>query len=159
MRSQTSMISAMLWSIRSPPASYSSRIERTTSAKAGTSASGRPAAGSSMRTKRGEVARARATPRRRSSPCGSDPAGLSAWGERWSDSSRSLPRRPAPEVGPPPRDVPSPQVDLALVGEVETREDIHERGFAGAVRSDEADDLVSVELEGHPSQCLDCVER
>ena len=74
MRSQTSMISAMLWSIRSTPAPWSSRTARTTAANSGTSASGRPAAGSSMSTKLGSMASARATPRRRSSPCASAPA-------------------------------------------------------------------------------------
>ncbi len=75
MRSQTSMISAMLWSIRSTPAPCSSRTVRTAAAKRGTSASGRPAAGSSRRTKRGSEASARATPSRRSSPCASADAG------------------------------------------------------------------------------------
>ena len=42
----------MLWSISSTPASCSSRTERTTSANSGTSASGSPAAGSSISTKR-----------------------------------------------------------------------------------------------------------
>ena len=69
-RSQTSMIRAMLWSIRSTPAPWSSRTARMTAANLGTSASGRPAAGSSISTKRGSVASARATPSRRSSPCG-----------------------------------------------------------------------------------------
>ena len=77
-RSQTSMISAMLWSISSTPAPCSSRTDRTTAAKSGTSASGSPAAGSSISTKRGSVASARATPSRRSSPCASAPAGDSA---------------------------------------------------------------------------------
>ena len=72
MRSQISMISAMLWSISSTPAPCSSRTERTTAANSGTSASGGPAAGSSSRTKRGSVASARATPSRRSSPCASE---------------------------------------------------------------------------------------
>ena len=44
-------------------------------AKSGTSASGRPAAGSSMSTNFGSVASARATPSRRSSPCASAAAG------------------------------------------------------------------------------------
>src|SRR5204862_530011 len=52
--------------------------ERTTSASPGTSASGRPAAGSSRSTKLGSVASARATPSRRSSPCASAAAGTSA---------------------------------------------------------------------------------
>src|SRR5581483_11978108 len=77
-RSQTSMISAMLWSMRSTPALYSSRTVRMTAAKSGTSASGRPAAGSSIRTKRGAVASARATPSFRSSPCASVAAGRAA---------------------------------------------------------------------------------
>ena len=67
-RSHTSMTSAMLWSIRSTPASCSSRTDRMTAANSGTSASGRPAAGSSSSTKRGRVAR-RGPPSRRSSPC------------------------------------------------------------------------------------------
>src|SRR6185503_489234 len=52
-RSHTSMISAMLWSIRSTPAPWSSRTLRTTAANSGTSASGSPAAGSSISTNRG----------------------------------------------------------------------------------------------------------
>ena len=94
MRSQTSMISAMLWSIRSTPAPCSSRTERTTAANAGTSASGSPAAGSSSSTKRGSVASARATPRRRSSPCASAAAGASA--SRQPEQLEQL-------AGPPPR--------------------------------------------------------
>ena len=78
MRSQISMISAMLWSISSTPAPCSSRTERTTAANAGTSASGRPAAGSSSSTNRGSVASARATPSRRSSPWASDPPAVVA---------------------------------------------------------------------------------
>ena len=76
MRSHTSMISAMLWSISRTPASYLSRTELTTAAKSGTSASGSPAAGSSMSTNLGAVASARATPSLRSSPCASVAAGL-----------------------------------------------------------------------------------
>ena len=77
-RSQTSRISVTLWSIRSTPAPCSSRTERTTAARSGTSASVRPAAGSSISTKRGSVASARATPSLRSSPCGSAEALSSA---------------------------------------------------------------------------------
>ena len=76
MRSQISITSGMLWSISSTPAPWSSRTERTTAANAGTSASGRPAAGSSSRTNCGSVASARATPSRRSSPWASDPAAM-----------------------------------------------------------------------------------
>ena len=94
-RSQTSMISAMLWSISSTPAPCSSRTERTAAAKSGTSASGRPAAGSSSSTKRGSVASARATPSRRSSPWASDAAGWSAYAARPSRPSSSSARRVA----------------------------------------------------------------
>src|SRR5438270_98898 len=45
----------MLWSISRTPARWSSRTERTTSANSGTSASGSPAAGSSISTKAGSV--------------------------------------------------------------------------------------------------------
>ena len=87
--------------MRRTPASCSSRTDRTTSAKAGTSASGKPAAGSSMRTNRGVVARARATPRRRSSPCASEPAAVSAYDARCNDPSSSPARRRASRGGAP----------------------------------------------------------
>ena len=94
-RSQTPITSAMLWSISSTPARWSSRTERTTSANSGTSASGRPAAGSSISTNAGSVTSARATPSRRSSPWASEPARASA---------RSAGRRRlSSSVGPPPR--------------------------------------------------------
>src|SRR6266545_3636057 len=73
------MINAMLWSIRRIPPPCSSRTVRTASARSDTSASGRPAAGSSRSRKRGLVASARATPRRRSSPWASVSADASAW--------------------------------------------------------------------------------
>src|SRR3982750_2079044 len=69
MRSQTPITSAMLWWINSTPVSCSSRRERTTAANSGTSASGSPAAGSSISTNDGSVASTRATPRPRSPPC------------------------------------------------------------------------------------------
>ena len=93
MRSQTSMISAMLWSIRSTPAPWSSRTDRTTAANSGTSASGSPAAGSSISTKLGSVASARATPSRRSCPW------ASAAGGRLRVAARG---RAAREARPPP---------------------------------------------------------
>src|SRR5581483_11947837 len=95
MRSQTSMISAMLWSIRRTPAPCSERTVSISRANGGTSASGRPAAGSSRRTNRGSVASARATPRRRSSPCASAAAGASASRSRPSCASRPSARRAA----------------------------------------------------------------
>ncbi len=102
MRSQISMISAMLWSISSTPAPWSSRTERTIAANSGISASGSPAAGSSSSTKRGSVASARATPSRRSSPCASADAAAHprsgrarAVSSSASARSRRLPRRGA----------------------------------------------------------------
>src|SRR3954470_8137271 len=101
MRSQTPITSAMLWSINSTPVSCSSRRERTTAANSGTSASGSPAAGSSISTNDGSVASTRATPRRRSSPCESAAAPESASGasprsrSRWSARRRAA-REPAP---------------------------------------------------------------
>src|SRR4051794_5040635 len=95
MRSQTSITSAMLWSISSTPASWSSRTERTTAANSGTSASGSPAAGSSISTKDGSIASARATPRRRSSPWAKPPARTYWCAERLSSGRSSSARRRA----------------------------------------------------------------
>ena len=100
MRSHTSMISAMLWSIRSTPASWSSRTDRTTAANSGTSASGSPAAGSSISTKAGSVARARATPRRRSSPCARAPAGPVGIGGRGRARRAARPPAAGPRAAP-----------------------------------------------------------
>ena len=75
------MISAMLWSISSTPAPWSSRTERTTAAKSGTSASGRPAAGSSISTKRGSArarGRRRAGARRRAASAAAGIVGVAA---------------------------------------------------------------------------------
>ena len=47
----------------------------------------------------------------------------------------------------------------ALVGEVEAREDVHERRLARAVRADQADDLVAMQLERDVSERLDAFER
>ena len=77
MRSQSSMISAMLWSIRSTPAPCSALTERTTAANSGISASGRPGGGlvhqheatarwrAPARRRAGARRRARAPPRAR----------------------------------------------------------------------------------------------
>src|SRR5262249_24993976 len=72
--------------------------------KSGTSASGSPAAGSSIRTKRGSVASARATPSLRSSPCARAPAGEFACSASPSSSSSSAARRRAARTrAPEPR--------------------------------------------------------
>ncbi len=63
----------------STPTSCSLRTDRTNAANSGTSPSLRPAAGSSIRRKRGRVPSALATPSFRSSPCGKKAAGVSAW--------------------------------------------------------------------------------
>ena len=197
MRSQTSMISAMLWSIRSTPASWSSRTERTTAANSGTSASGSPAAGSSISTNVGSVASARATPSRRSSPCASAPAGsvgLSA--SRPITSRRSAARRRASRGEAPtpsaatstfsrtesdrnarlcwnvraspwrPRRLALQRVmsrpsssTVPSVGEVEAAEQVDEGRLAGAVRPDQPDDLVAVQLERDALHGLHPVER
>ena len=57
--------------------------------------------------------------------------------------------RPPAAVRPPARDVASFELDRALVREVEAGEEVHERRLPGAVRADEADDLVPVQLERH----------
>ena len=99
-RSQTSITSAMLWSIRSTPASWSSRTPRITAANSRhlrlrePRRPARPGARSA-----GSVASARATPSRRSSPCASSPAGASA---KSSPSSVEQPVR-APACIPRPR--------------------------------------------------------
>ena len=137
----------------------------------------------------------RATPSRRSSPCGSEPAGVSAYEvelKRFEEAvgatsrlarprSNAEPRNldvlphrqttkrsavlegpgetcpPAP-VRPPARDVAAFELDRSLVREVEPGEDVHERRLAGAVRADEADDLVPVQLERDVAERLHAVE-
>ena len=188
-RSQTSITSAMLWSISSTPASWSSRTARTTAANSGTSASGSPAAGSSISTKRGSVASARATPSRRSSPCASAPPAHRA--RRRARAARAA-RRPAAAPRAAARPTPSAATStfsrtvsprnerlcwnvraiparprrcglqrvtsrsssstVPEVGESKPGEHVHERRLAGAVRADQADDLVPVQLERHVSR-------
>ena len=196
MRSQTSMISAMLWSISSTPAPWSSRTARTTAAKSGTSASGSPAAGSSMSTNAGSVASARATPSRRSSPWASAAAGASPSASSPSRSSSSSARARASRGRAPdaerrdldvlahgqlaeraavlerarepgaPAPVRAPAGDVALVEldraggrEVEAGDQVDERRLAGAVRADQADDLVPVQLERDVVERLHALER
>ena len=198
MRSQTSMISAMLWSIRSTPAPWSSRTARTTAANSGTSASGSPAAGSSMSTKLGSIASARATPRRRSSPCASEPAGCVLPARSGcSRPSSSSARARAPRAARRRRRARRPRRSRARVRsrndfecwnvrasparprrcglqpvisrpsssivparrEVEPRHQVDERRLAGAVRADQADDLVPVQLERHVVERLHALER
>ena len=142
------MISAMLWSMSSTPASCSSRTDRTAAAKAGTSDSGSPAAGSSSSTKRGSVASARATPSRRSSPCASEPAG----------ASRVAPQAEQVEqlggaCGRPARpDADAERRDLDVLAHRERRERVRvlerprETGAAAAVRGP-AGDVSALELD------------
>ena len=59
----------------------------------------------------------------------------------------------------PARDVAPLELDRALVGEVEAGEDVHERRLAGAVRADQADDLVAVQLERDVAERLHALER
>ena len=66
---------------------------------------------------------------------------------------------PPPTVRPPACDVAPLELDRAFVWEVKTRENVDERGFAGAVRADEAYDLVPVELERYVPKRLDALER
>ena len=190
------MISAMLWSIRSTPAPWSSRTARTTAANSGTSASGRPAAGSSISTKRGSVASARATPRRRSSPCG-ERGGRRVRVARRARAARAARRlaararaaAPTPSAATStfsrtdserkawlcwnvraspcrPRRwalhdviVAARRARPALVGTVEAGEDVDERRLAGAVWSDQPDDLVTVQLERDALQRAHARER
>ena len=181
------MISGTLWSIRSTPAPNSSRTRATTAAKAGISASCRPAAGSSISTNRGCSASARATPSLRSSPWGSTDAGslgprprgraapsssparrprlapamLRTPSAATSTFSRTVsaaeempvlerPREPgaAATVGRPARDRRGPRARrVPPVGRSKPGEHVHERRLAGAVRPDQPEDLVPLELE------------
>ena len=109
MRSQISMISAMLWSISSTPAPWSLQTERTVAANSGISASGSPAAGSSSSTKRGSVASARATPSRRSSPCASDEAAAPRVTRRGRASRAACRRAPPPAAARLRRRAPRPR--------------------------------------------------
>jgi hypothetical protein len=62
-------------------------------------------------------------------------------------------------IGPPARYVAAPELDAALIGKVETREDVHKRGLPGPVRADEANDFVPVELERDVAKRLNTLER
>ena len=80
---------------RAAPRRRGRRTALTAAANRGTSASGRPAAGSSMSTKRGCVASARATPSRRSSPCDRSTPGGPRTSASPSSPSSSFARRRA----------------------------------------------------------------
>ncbi len=56
---------------------------------------------------------------------------------------------PTPAMRTPASDVTTFELDDAGVGEVEAGDDVDERGLAGPVRSDETDDLVAAQLQGH----------
>ena len=60
---------------------------------------------------------------------------------------RSCQTGAGPAVGGPGRDVRALQLNHACAREVEARHDVHERRLPGAVRPDQADDLVAMELE------------
>ncbi len=59
------------------------------------------------------------------------------------------PRQPGPRpaVGRPRRDRLTRELDLALGRGVEARDDVDERRLPGAVRADQPDDLVAMQLE------------
>jgi hypothetical protein len=64
--------------------------------------------------------------------------------------------RPRKTVAPTPMgfpacDVAALELDGAFLDEVEPGQHVHEGGLAGAVRPDEADDLVPMELERDPA--------
>ena len=144
-----------------------------------------------MSTKRGSVASARATPRRRSSPWASDPAGASVVGLEPEQLEQLVAHAGAPPAAAPRRRARRPrrsrgrrargtsgcagtfararlgragagssrvtsssvELDVPARRQVEAGDDVDERRLAGAVRPDQADDLVPVQLE------RDVVER
>jgi hypothetical protein len=59
----------------------------------------------------------------------------------------------------PAGDLLPAKLDRPRAGEVEAGEDVHEGGLAGAVRPDEADDLMPMELERDVLQGADTLER
>ena len=199
MRSQTSMISAMLWSISSTPAPCSSR---TRADDGGERRAPRPRAGRRparpCSTKRGSVASARATPSRRSSPCASAAGGRLGVARR-GRAGRAARRRRAPRLARAGADAERRHLDVLahgerpervavlerarearagrggaalqrvtsrpssstvpVVGRSKPAEQVDERRLAGAVRPDQADDLVPVQLERDVAQRVHAVER
>jgi hypothetical protein len=61
-------------------------------------------------------------------------------------------------VRTPARDVTPFELDGTLIRKVEPREDVHERRLPGAVRADETDDLMPVQLERDVAERLHAVE-
>ena len=148
-QSQTPITSAMLWSIRRTPVACSSRSERTTSANSGTSASGRPAAGSSISTNDGSVASTRATPSRRSSPCESAAACVSATGARLEELEQ--PVGAAARLARAGADAERRHLDVLPHGQAAERAAVLERAREpgpGAARRAPAGDLAARELDG-----------
>jgi hypothetical protein len=61
-------------------------------------------------------------------------------------------------MGAPTRDVAAPELDHARVGEVEAGDDVDEGRLPCSVGTDEADDLVPVQLERHVTERLHPLE-
>ena len=57
------------------------------------------------------------------------------------------------------RALPVRELDRPGIRKVEPRDDVDERRLSGAVGPDQADDLVTTELERHVLQRLDALER
>src|SRR5258708_2193171 len=62
-------------------------------------------------------------------------------------------------VGAPADDVPALQQDLALVGPDKTVQQVEQRGLAGAVRSDDAEDFAAHDLDTDVAHRLEAAER
>jgi predicted component of type VI protein secretion system len=71
------------------------------------------------------------------------------------------PREPvtAAPVRRPARHVLITERDRPAVGPVEAAQDVDESRLAGTVRADQADHLAPVEVEVHPVERLDSLER
>src|SRR5262249_7069488 len=61
-------------------------------------------------------------------------------------------------VRTPRCDVLVAELDRAACREVEARDDVHERRLTGAVRTDQADDLVPAHLEGYVTERMNALE-
>ena len=192
MRSQTSMISAMLWSISRTPAPWSSRTAAHDRREVGHLGLGQPggrlvhqheatapsralaqrraAARRRERASRAgrcwcaarlqQLAAARRRGRARRAARAPTPSAATSTfsrtvrsrNERECWKVRARPARPQ-AVRAPARDVTPVELDRTGRGPVEPGDQVDERRLAGAVRPDQADDLVSVQLD------RDVVER
>ena len=191
------MISAMLWSIRSTPASWSSRTERTTAANSGhlrlgepggrlvhqherrlgrerardaepslVAVSERPGGRVCVRG-RDRAARAARRPGARASrgPAPTPSAATSTFSRTVSERNawlcwnvRASPARPRRWALHRVIVRPSSSTEPA-VGKSKPREEVDERRLPGAVRPDQADDLVTVQLERDALERVDPLER